>query len=104
MASGVVSQQRHSSRKTSSYHDLAALTLTELIQYSVNVLSKPAFVLYLDAKSAFDRVHSELLILSLFDADIKDQGLVFIDKRLANRKTVCEWNKVQMGPSRMNAA
>ena len=34
----------------SSSHDLAALTLTETILHSTKVLSRPVFVLYLDAR------------------------------------------------------
>ena len=85
-------------RKKSSSHDLAALTLTETISYFLHVLSKPVFALYLDAKSAYDLVVKEYLIQELFETGISDQGLIMIDKRLANRKTICEWSKILMGP------
>ena len=39
-----------------SSHELAALLLTEVVQHSLHVLHQPLFVIYLDAKSAFDRV------------------------------------------------
>ena len=84
-------------QKNSSSHDLAALTLTETISYSLHVLSKPVFALYLDAKSAYDLVVREYLIQELFETGISDQGLIMIDKRLANRKTICEWSKILMG-------
>ena len=82
----------------SSSHDLAALTLTETILHSTKVLSRPVFVLYLDARSAFDVALKEFIIDNLYDYGVQDQGLILIDKRLSNRKTVCEWSKVMMGP------
>ena len=42
----------------------------------------------------------EMLITDLYDIGIKDQGLVLIDERLKNRKTVCEWDRQLMGPIR----
>ena len=39
-----------------SCHDLAALLVTEVIQHSINTLKKPIYLLFLDARSAFDRV------------------------------------------------
>ena len=82
----------------SSSHELAGLTLTEAVTHSINVLSKPVFVLYLDARSAFDLALKEFIINNLFHFGIRNQGLLLIDQRLANRQTVCEWNKVLMGP------
>ena len=49
-----------------SSHELAAVLLTEVIQQSLYCFKKPIFVLYLDAKSAFDIVLKELLIKNLF--------------------------------------
>ena len=85
-------------QRPSSSHELAALALTETVHFSVNTLSKPAFVLYLDAKSAFDRVLHQLLIQKLYDVGIQDQGLILINSRLSSRKTILEWNKTLMGP------
>ena len=85
-------------QRQASSHDLAALTLTEVIQHSVNTLSMPAYVIFLDAKSAFDLVLREFLINNLYHMGIKDQSLLLIDKRLKSRKTICEWNKIHMGP------
>ena len=39
-----------------SVHELAALLVTEVIQHSVNTLREPAYMLFLDAMSAFDTV------------------------------------------------
>ena len=81
-----------------SSHDLAALLLTECVQMSLNSLKKPIFILYLDAKSAFDLVLRQLLIPKLYHYGIQDQGLLMFDKRLTHRKTVCEWSRKLMGP------
>ena len=48
-----------------SNHELAALLLTETIQHSLHSSKKPLFVLYLDAKSAFDLVLRQFLINNL---------------------------------------
>ena len=85
-------------QKRSSSHDLAALLLTETINHSMTFLSKPVYALYLDAMSAFDLLLHELLIGKLFSTGIHDQGLTMIATRLTNRKTVCEWKKILMGP------
>ena len=80
-----------------SSHDLAALLLTETIQFSLHV-KKPMFALYLDAKSAFDLVVRQFLINKLYHYGIEGHGLIFFDQRLKNRKTICEWDSVLMGP------
>ena len=85
-------------QKRSSSHDLAALLLTETINHSMTFLSKPVYALYLDAMSAFDLLLHELLIGKLFSTGIQYQGLTMIATRLTNRKTVCEWKKILMGP------
>ena len=56
------------------------------------------FILYLDAKSAFDRVIREILVRNLFFAGTCGKELIYIDKRLENRKTFAEWDKILMGP------
>ena len=81
-----------------SSHELAALLLTETIQHSLFVDFKPVFVLFLDAKSAFDKILRELVIRAAFLAGSRGEGLIFLDNRLKNRKTFVEWNKLLMGP------
>ena len=81
-----------------SSHELAALTLSEAIDHSTKTLNRPAFALYLDARSAFDLALREFLINNLYEYGIRDQGILLIDQRLKNRRTVCEWNKQMMGP------
>ena len=79
-------------------HELAALLLTETIQHSINVSKLPVFAIFLDAKSAFDRVLKEILVRNMFIAGTNDQRLVYLDQRLSNRKTYCEYDKQMMGP------
>ena len=64
------------------------------------MVTKPIYILYLDARSAFDLVVREILIATLYHGGIRDQGLVLIDERLKNRKTFCKWDKKLMGPIR----
>ena len=49
-----------------SSQDLAAVLLTESIEYSLHTLNQPVYILYLDAQSAFDVVQNELLVRNLF--------------------------------------
>ena len=81
-----------------SSHELAALLLTEAINFSLFSLKKPVFLLLLDAKSAFDLMPRENIIVNAFKAGTCDQGLVYLDNRLRSRLTYCEWNKALMGP------
>ena len=81
-----------------SSHELAGILLTECVQYSLHILKRPMFALYLDAQSAFDVVQRELLIKNLFDVNGPSQDLLYVDKRLAARETVVEWNGSLMGP------
>ena len=80
-----------SSQLTLSSHELAAVTLTEAISHSNKVLGAPAYVLYLDAQSAFDLALKEFMINNLYGYGICDQGIIIINERLQNRKTVCEF-------------
>ena len=85
-------------QQQSSSHELAALTLTETISHSLKTLSRPVYVIYLDAQSAFDLALREFIVNNLFEYGVQDQGLLAIDQRLKNRKTVCQWNRSLMGP------
>ena len=81
-----------------SSHELAALLLTETIQHSLFNLKQPIFVIYLDAKSAFDRVLRKLLVRNLYHAGTAGQELLLINHRLNERKTIVEWAGNLMGP------
>ena len=83
-----------------SNHDLAALLLTETIQYSLHISKEPLFLLFLDAKSAFDTVVARFLIRNLYCTGMEGKSLLYIDKRLHNRLTYCTWGSELMGPIR----
>ena len=82
-----------------SSHELASLLVTEVIQYSLNVSNKPVFVLLLDAQSAFDRCLRQILCGELYKAGVPGSAILFMDNRLANRRTVYEWDGQKMGPA-----
>ena len=81
-----------------SSHELAAVMLTEAIQHSLFTLKQPAFILYLDAQSAFDVVLRELLVRNLFNCNTSGHSLLYINNRLGNRRTFIDWSGNLMGP------
>ena len=81
-----------------SSHELAAILLTECIQHSQYTLRRPLYVLYLDAKSAFDYVQKELLIKNLFFVQNADQRITYFNNRLSSRRTFVDWEGTIMGP------
>ena len=81
-----------------SSHELAGLLLSECIEFSKSTLKSPIYVLYLDARSAFDLVQRELLVRNLFFAQATDQSILHIDSRLAHRETVVDFDGHLMGP------
>ena len=83
---------------TGMSHELACLLLTETIQYSLFVKKLPVFAIFLDAKSAFDRVLRKILVRNLFLAGTDDQRLIYLDGRLGNRLTYVDYDKQIMGP------
>ena len=85
---------------TGSSHELASLLVTEVILYSLNVSNKPVFILALDAQSAFDRCLRQVLCSELYKAGVAESAILFMDNRLASRKTVYEWDGVKMGPAK----
>ena len=86
-------------QKSGSSHELAALLLTETIQFSLYYSKKPIFLLILDAQSAFDRCLREVLCTKLYATGMQDKALNLIDNRLANRSTIYEWDGTTVGPS-----
>ena len=82
---------------TGSSHELASLLVTEVIQHS-KAQKLPLFLLFLDAQSAFDKVVIEYLVRNLYLAGVDGDSLVFLNHRLSNRKTYCDWNQTLMGP------
>ena len=57
------------------------------------------FCLALDAESAFDRCLRQILCSELYKAEVARSAIIFMDNRLAARKTVFEWDGVSMGPA-----
>ena len=83
---------------TGSSHELASLLVTEVIQYSLNVLDQPVYLLVLDAESAYDRCLREILCTELFVAGVTGSALVLLNNRLENRSTVYQWDGQMLGP------
>ena len=83
-----------------SSHDLASLMITEVVQYSLNVLDQPLYLLVLDAQSAFDRCLREILCAELFKAGMTGSALLLVNSRLENRSTVYQWDGEMLGPAR----
>ena len=81
-------------------HELASILLTETINYACNINKEPVYALFLDARSAFDRVIREILVRNMYIAGTDDQRLVYLDHRLSHRETYCDYNKELMGPIR----
>ena len=81
-----------------SSHELAALLLTEAVQFSLNSIKRPMFALFLDAKSAFDGVLRKILINSLFHCGTEGHSLLYINNRLETRTTYLDWDNQLMGP------
>ena len=79
-------------------HELACLLLTECIQHSIYTARRPIYILYLDAKSAFDNVIYQILVRRLFLAGTTNQSLLYIKNRLFNRATYLDWGRKIMGP------
>ena len=81
-----------------STHELASLLLTEVVQHSIFKSREPVFALFLDAKSAFDVVLRQNAIVAAFQAGSRDQGLLYLDARMARRRTFPQWGTTLMGP------
>ena len=81
-----------------SSHELASLLITEAIQFSKFNNKKPIFLLFLDAKSAFDTVIIPYLVRCLYSSGMEGNSVMYMMNRLANRITFCEFNKVVTGP------
>ena len=61
-------------------------------------MKEPAYLLFLDARSAFDRVLTEMLIRDMYVAGMDGSTTNFINNRLVNRHTYLDWDKTLMGP------
>ena len=81
-----------------SSHELASLLLTEAVQFSKYKSKKPIYLLFLDAKSAFDTVVIPYLVGCLYQSGMEGNYILYMANRLANRTTFCEFDKVLAGP------
>ena len=81
-----------------SSHELASLLLTESIQESLYHHHSPVFILFLDARSAFDTVVISFLVRNLYFSGMTGNSIDYINNRLTNRLTYCDWNKEILGP------
>ena len=87
---------------TGSTHELASLLLTEVLQFSLHTSKHPVYVLSLDAQSAFDRCLRQILVSELYKTKMSPAAITLIDRRLASRLTVYEWEDTTMGPVKDN--
>ena len=86
--SGLVSAQAETQfQGTGSSHELAALLLTECINFSIYSAKKCLYCIFLDAKSAFDKIVREFCIKSAYLAESSNQGLIYLDNRMKHRQT-----------------
>ena len=81
-----------------SSHELASLLITETIQHSKLVTKQPIYLLFLDAKSAFDTVVIPYLIRKLYLSGMEGNSVLYMDNRLSNRATFCEFDSDVAGP------
>ena len=81
-----------------SSHELASLLVTEAIQYSKFISKQPVFLLFLDAKSAFDSVVIPYLVRNLFLSGMEGKAVQYMENRLLNRATICEFDNNLVGP------
>ena len=81
-----------------SSHDLASLLLTEVTQHSKYTSKESLFMLFLDARSAFDTVVIEFLLRNLYISGMSGNSLLYLKDRLSSRITYCNWNGSTMGP------
>ena len=84
----------------SSSHELASLLVTEAVQYSKYERKLPIFLLFLDARSAFDRVVTPYLVRNLYLSGMVGNSLLYTDIRLSNRVTYCQFQSCVAGPIR----
>ena len=81
-----------------SSHELASLAITEAIQHSKFRTKQPIYLLFLDARSAFDSVIIPYLIRNMYLSGMDPQSILYMENRLTNRVTVCEFDKIFVGP------
>ena len=78
-------------------HELAALFVTEVIQFSLNVLNRPVFLLALDAQNSFDRFLRQVFTTKLYKAGVDGSAVTYINIRLASSAKVYQWKGKILG-------
>ena len=74
------------------------MLVSESIQQSLFLHKQPIFLLFLDARSAFDNVFVKFLVRNLYNIGMDGNSLLYIKNRLSHRKTYLEWDKEILGP------
>ena len=82
----------------SSSHELASLLITEAILHSKFTLKQPIYLLFIDAKSAFDTVVIPYLVRKLYSSGMDGNSLLYLENRLKSRSTFCGFNGMIAGP------
>ena len=72
--------------------------VTEAVQHSKYNTNLPTFLLFLDAKSAFDTVVTPYLVRKLFMSGMEGKSLLYTDIRPSNRITYCQFQTTTAGP------
>ena len=70
-----------------SSHELASLLITEAVQHSRFKLRQPIYLLFLDARSAFDTVIIPYLVRKLYSSGMDGHSVLYMENRLSNRAT-----------------
>jgi len=68
------------------------------LRHALHTNNAPLFALFLDAKSCFDKILFESVIVEAYRTGTNDQALIHIRNRLQNRKTYCEFDTHLISP------
>ena len=82
----------------SSNHELASLLITEAILHSKFIVKQPIYLLFLDAKSAFDTVVIPYLVRKLHSSGMDGHSILYMENRLSSRATFCGFDGLVAGP------
>ena len=93
---GIQAETQYQGKQSS--HELAAINLIEAINHQIYIRKEPIYLLFLDALSAFNRVIPFHAIKCAYFSNTIDQGLVYLNNRIQNRKTVIQWGQELLGP------
>ena len=77
---------------------MAALLITEVVAYNNNISKLPVYIMYLDARSAFDLLVIAILPRRQYIDGIKDDIWNYLDQWHKNRITYIKWDQKLLGP------